>query len=254
MFIIMSNQNNGLLTKVWGPPLWEAFHSITFGYPVEPDDNKKIEYRKMIESLADVLPCVYCRKSYKEFISEGKNRLTDADLVSRDAFCRWGYRLHNRVNEKLGVDYGVTYEEVVEKYESYRAKCVSKDRGCTMPISLKAQSYVKAKIRHAPVAKLDFCKKFTKYAIGRGFKGYARELDEYDRVMNSGDRGDRDVACRRIIDYMRLNSIDCTENDGEFKGLPTRHELALMSMRSGNISTHHHKEIIQKLNEWEYRQ
>ena len=62
----MSNANNGLLTKIWGPPLWESFHAITFGYPMEPDEEIKNNYKQWLISLGDVLPCSYCRNSYKQ--------------------------------------------------------------------------------------------------------------------------------------------------------------------------------------------
>jgi len=36
-----SNINNGLITKIWGPPTWDCLHSFTFGYPVHPTDEQK---------------------------------------------------------------------------------------------------------------------------------------------------------------------------------------------------------------------
>ena len=40
-----------------------------------------------------------------------------------------------------------------------------------------------------------------------------------------------------------MDSIDCLETCGEFKDLPTKHELILLSMLSSNIS----KNLIDKL-------
>ena len=28
------NINNGLITKIWGPVVWESLHCIAFGYPI----------------------------------------------------------------------------------------------------------------------------------------------------------------------------------------------------------------------------
>ena len=250
MFIItMSNNiNNGLLTKIWGPPLWESFHSITFGYPIEPDNETKERYRNWLTGLGDVLPCSYCRNSYKCFIQDGDSSLTDNDLLNRDNLCRWGYHMHNRVNNKLGVEYNVTYEELVDKYESYRAKCVSKDNGCTMPINLKSESYKKAEIKHAPVVPYEFCKKFAHYATIRGFVNYVQELDKHNNDLINNNRSVRDKECVKIINYMRKKSIDCTEQDGIYEGLPTLHELALLSKRCSNINTYIKDTIIERLN------
>lgn len=246
----MTDINNGLLTKIWGPPLWETFHAVTFGYPVNPDNDKKDQYRTWLIGLGNVLPCVYCRKSYCEFITDGDTALTDNDLISRENLCKWGYRMHNKVNEKLEIDYGTTYSDLENKYESYRAKCVHKDKGCTMPIDLKAESYKKADIIQAPIVPYDFCKKLTGYAKFRGLVRYKKNLNHYNKKLIVGDRTDRDKECIKLIKYMRNKSIDCTEDSGEFAGLPTLHELALLSKRSGNVNTTKQSEIIAVLKKW----
>ena len=28
--------SNGMLTSVWGPPMWHSLHTISFNYPVNP--------------------------------------------------------------------------------------------------------------------------------------------------------------------------------------------------------------------------
>ena len=34
--------NDGMLTTVWGPPMWHYLHTMSFNYPVEPKpDDKK---------------------------------------------------------------------------------------------------------------------------------------------------------------------------------------------------------------------
>ena len=30
------NDSNGMLTTIWGPPLWHTLHTISFNYPVKP--------------------------------------------------------------------------------------------------------------------------------------------------------------------------------------------------------------------------
>lgn len=246
----MSNANNGLLTKIWGPPLWESLHAVTFGYPMEPTDETKEKYKAWLISLGDVLPCSYCRNSYKQFIKDGDSALTDNDLLNRENLCKWGYRMHNRVNNKLGVDYGVKYEEIVYKYESYRAKCVHKDSGCTMPIDLKADSYKKSEIKHAPIVPYSFANKFTEYAEHRGLVNFRDTLEQADMNLLNDDRRQRDNDCTKLIYYMRKNSIDCTEVKGEYEGLPTLHELALLSMRCSNISEYVFDVIEKRLEEW----
>jgi hypothetical protein len=119
-----------------------------------------------------------------------------------------------------------------------------------MPIDFKAESYKKASIKHAPVISYDFCKQLTDYAKYRGFIKYDEILNEYNKQLIFGNRHDRDIECITIIQKMRYKSIDCTEDSGEFKGLPTLYELALLSRRSGNVNTTKQQEIIARLKEW----
>lgn len=251
---INADANNGMLTKIWGRFSWPTIHCITFGYMVtfdskNPDHVKRKEgVKNTLLNLADCWPCVYCRDSYAEFISDPKSPayISDEIFSSRDSLTRWGFRLHQRVNLKLGVDYGLSYEDIIPIYESFRAKCVEKDKGCTMPIDLKAKSYLMANIRHAPVISKEFAKEFCKYAKIRGIEDYDNILNHYNSII-SHDRVYRDSQCVNIIDYMRKSSINCTETSGKYEGLPTKYELILLSMRCSNISSHEHKNLIQKL-------
>lgn len=122
--------NNGLITKIWGPPSWKFLHSVTFGYPENPDDNHKKNYKRYFELVGDILPCGACRESYKRFINEGHTQLTDDVMKNRETFTRWFYNVHQRVNKKLEIDYGTKYEHVVARYENYRAKDRSNKNQC----------------------------------------------------------------------------------------------------------------------------
>ena len=43
--------NNGILTSVWGPPLWHVLHCISFNYPNNPTVKDKKYYRQFIMNL-----------------------------------------------------------------------------------------------------------------------------------------------------------------------------------------------------------
>lgn len=123
-----ASKNNGMLTKVWGPPLWVGLHAITFGYPEKIDKTneshkeKRESYYMFFKLLGDVLPCRYCRESYKEFFKELDLKQY---LESRKDIVRWLYLIHEKVNDKLKVPdcNRITFYEFTKQYESYRAKC-----------------------------------------------------------------------------------------------------------------------------------
>ena len=139
---MLDNKQNGMMTKVWGPPGWFFLHAVTFGYPdeINPENVDRVRhYANFFNSLGHVLPCKYCRNSYNEYISELP---VENFLQSRKDLTSWLYLIHNKVNDKLGIPECVTFEEVENKYEQYRAKCkqtTDKERsdrlikGCTVP-------------------------------------------------------------------------------------------------------------------------
>jgi hypothetical protein len=234
---IEDNKNNGLITKIWGPPMWESLHCIAFGYPIEPTEEQKNNYKVFYTNLMNVLPCKFCRDSYKDFITKEDDTIfTDSDLKNRETLTRWLFKIHNRVNKKLGIDYNLSYEDIVNKYESYRAKCIPNENGCNMPLNLKAQSFFKSTIIHAPVIHIEQYNKIKKYAATRDIIFDDRIL----KILDIKNRYDdtwllRDKKCVKIIKNMRLNGTCPVEKDGKYKNLPTISELKLISLLSTNI-------------------
>ena len=60
------SSGDGMLTSVWGPPLWHYLHVMSFNYPVKPTAADKKHYRDFICNLRNVLPCRYCRENLKK--------------------------------------------------------------------------------------------------------------------------------------------------------------------------------------------
>lgn len=239
------SKSNGLITKIWGPHFWEVLHAVSFGYPLEPTKENMGEYKAFFLSIKNVLPCKYCRDSYTEYILTEKNtRLESKHLANRDNLTRWVYELHNRVNLKLGMTYDVSYKDIFEKYESYRAVCKPKAKSCSMPLHLKANSFRMGELKHAPVIDSKLLLEFTEYAKLRGIA-----IDRSILILQNIPRNDeiwekRDRLCWKIIKRMRLNGIPIVEPNGIFKNLPTIEELKLFAMMSTNICCDEIKEII----------
>ena len=230
------SKTNGLITKIWGPHFWETLHCVSFGYPLEPSEEQKKTYRQFFISVKDVLPCKYCRDSYTNFIlTEDGTKLLESDLSNRDNLTRYIYKLHNRINTKLGITYNVTYEDIVKKYESYRAVCIPKAKSCSMPLYLKANSYQMAELKHASVMREDFFDKIKLYAKIRDveFSDSIKNLKNYKRSNDNWKI--RDKYCWLLINKMRKKGIPSVEPDGKYKNLPTVSELKLMQMLCTNI-------------------
>jgi hypothetical protein len=83
-------------TRFWGPPAWILLHTIAYNY-VPNEINREI-YALFFENLKNVLPCIYCRASYTEYISLEP---IQKYLNSSKDLSLWLYKIHNLVNNKL---------------------------------------------------------------------------------------------------------------------------------------------------------
>jgi len=129
--------NDGMLTTVWGPPMWHVLHTISFNYPVRPTDKQKNKYFGFLKSLLYVLPCGKCRDNLK--INFRKLPLTMKHLKSRQTLSRYIYDLHELINTMLGKKSGLSFDQVRERYEHFRSRCRTErkrimEKGCTEPL------------------------------------------------------------------------------------------------------------------------
>jgi hypothetical protein len=146
---------DGMLTSVWGPSMWHYLHTMSFGYPVNPTKQQKVHYRNFILNLQNVLPCKYCRMNLTNNFKV--HPLKMCHMENRDKFSRYIYKLHEIVNKMLGKKSGLSYCDVRERYEHFRARCTEEkpnifkfrkssniEKGCTEPLyGKKAKCVIK---------------------------------------------------------------------------------------------------------------
>tara|TARA_X000000368_G_scaffold418890_1_gene420564 strand:- start:193 stop:801 length:609 start_codon:yes stop_codon:yes gene_type:complete len=139
---------DGMLTSVWGPSLWHYLHTMSFNYPINPTIAQKKYYKQFILSLKYVLPCKYCRMNLRKNLRAVP--LTETVLKNRDNFSKWMYDLHEHINTMLKKKSGLSYQDVRERYEHFRARCSEtsvdkivaelkkiknkKEKGCETPL------------------------------------------------------------------------------------------------------------------------
>ena len=143
------SSGDGMLTTVWGPSLWHYLHIMSFNYPVSPDEKDKKHYKEFILNLQNVLPCKYCRINLKKNFKALP--LTANDLKTRENFAKYVYNLHELVNKMLNKTSHLTFDQVRERYEHFRARCINPlsemkpiktiktiknkgEKGCTEPL------------------------------------------------------------------------------------------------------------------------
>jgi hypothetical protein len=129
---------DGMLTSVWGPPMWHILHTISFNYPVNPTSKQKKYYYALYSNLKNILPCKYCRDNLTNNLS--KLPLTIDVFENRETLSKWVYNLHELVNKMLGKESGLSYEDIRERYEHFRSRCLENpnkqkgETGCTEPL------------------------------------------------------------------------------------------------------------------------
>jgi len=142
------NAGDGMMTSVWGAPMWHYLHTMSFNYPVEPTIQNKKHYRDFVLNLRNVLPCKYCRMNLANNLK--KKPLMMCHMKSRETFSRYIYELHETVNRMLNKKSNLTYCDVRERYEHFRSRCTDekpkvftfkktttrrkKEKGCTEPL------------------------------------------------------------------------------------------------------------------------
>ena len=134
---------DGMVTSVWGPPLWHYLHTMSFNYPVKPTRADKKYYKKFILSLQHVLPCRYCRENLTKNLKALP--LTSRDMRNRTSFSKWVFKLHELINTMLGKKSGLRYCDVRERYEHFRSRCTTEKKFSTRKVEAAAKKTRKTK-------------------------------------------------------------------------------------------------------------
>jgi hypothetical protein len=131
---------------------------MSFNYPINPTESDKKHYMDFIKSMRYILPCGKCRSNLKKNLE--LLPLTKDKMVSRESFSKYVFDLHEVINKMLCKVSGLSYEDVRETYEHFRARCVDSkvvdEKGCVVPYYGK-----KKKCVLRVVAQSKKCKSFS---------------------------------------------------------------------------------------------
>ena len=146
---------DGMLTTVWGPSLWHFLHTMSFNYPVKPTRKHKNQYKNFIMSLGKILPCRHCRENYPNNLKSIP--LTDNVLKNRHNFSKWMYDFHEQVNKMLKKKSGLTFKQVRNRYENFRARCTQDSDRKIKKVVLRYKTKTHKKTRKKSVKKEKGC-------------------------------------------------------------------------------------------------
>jgi hypothetical protein len=133
------NSGDGMMTSIWGPTMWHMMHTISFNYPVKPTKEEKEFYYNFYNNLKYILPCRYCRENLVKNLEILP--LKKSVFKNRYTLSRYIYDLHEVVNKMLNKKSNLLYEDVRDRYEHFRSRCLQDpkkelktEKGCTEPL------------------------------------------------------------------------------------------------------------------------
>ena len=103
--------------KVWGPHYWFFLHTISMSYPLRPNSVTKKKYYEFIQNLPLFIPVENIASDFSKLLDQYP---ITPYLDSRDAFIRWVWFIHNKINEKLEknkISLNKFYELYYEEYK-----------------------------------------------------------------------------------------------------------------------------------------
>lgn len=243
--------DSGMMTSLWAPCLWKSIFFVCSNYPVSPTEDQKKNYKSWLLLLGSVMPCKYCRENFQNHMKDAKLQLTDKIMDNRYTLMKWAFEFKKAVCEAVGTIYLLTFDQFVEDMESYRARCVENENGCSMSTEAKVNAYEHYNRPECPFIPYETAIKFKKYAIERGLDN--KYFDYIEACKNAEHNNEiwlnRTKICCQRIKNIKENGLYNVEQDGIYKGLPTIQELKLLMMLSTTLCKKNIEEIINKLTE-----
>jgi len=95
----------------WGVHGWKFIHHVALGYPNNPTENDKNNYKSFFILIGTILPCHLCSDHYNENLLIYP--LTDDVLMNKTNLINWTIDMHNEVN-KLHNKKIYSYDEALQ--------------------------------------------------------------------------------------------------------------------------------------------
>jgi hypothetical protein len=138
---------SGMATKIWGSQLWTSLFTCVMGrYPIKIDKKNKEHlkvkrnFKSWLTSLDTIMPCIFCRNSFKIFLKELP---IEKYLVGRIELMYWLYLMKDKVNKKLLAQEKKCYDDEKKRLKSlYKRGTLTKDEYYTNIDKFKNGSFI----------------------------------------------------------------------------------------------------------------
>ena len=136
-----------MATSAWGGHAWNfLFTSIMGRYPVKIDYHSSDDihiantFSQMLIGLKDIMPCIYCRKSFENF---AKELPIEPYLAGRIELMYWLYLMKNKVNSKLEIQEQKCYTDEKKRLKGlYHHGDISTDEYYSSVKKFKKETFI----------------------------------------------------------------------------------------------------------------
>ncbi len=113
------NKKKILGKNIWGPKAWHLLHSFSLHHNQNEiwDKEKKHGFYLFYKTFVYLIPCKICQLHYKNMFEIFEP--LDEKNISPKTLPKWIWKLHNRVNSRLGKK-ELTYEEGLKAQENLK--------------------------------------------------------------------------------------------------------------------------------------
>ncbi len=106
--------------------IWTTLHVISLNYGPYPTTEKRLIFTNFFVNFGHILPCSACGKNFQKNLKAIQFHPV-IDMISRTAFAKCVWRLHNEVNKSLGKNVFVSFKDMNQFYEKLRASDCSEE-------------------------------------------------------------------------------------------------------------------------------
>ena len=127
--MVTSHQVPSVGVNFWGPQGWRFMHTVSFYYPETPSREDQYAYCAFFRTVGEVLPCPYCRKHYKAYVSANP---PEKKMANWQQLSRWLVDLHNVVNARHGKPH-FSYDRALKLYRPHKESATKGEGGKPNP-------------------------------------------------------------------------------------------------------------------------
>ena len=210
--------NENINPALWGSSVWKTVFYMVSVYPNNPSTTDITSIQYFFTSLKSLLPCESCRQSYSMFILQPDTNINNPTVFSsKNNLITFVYNLRNKVNNKVGLEYGITVKYFKLKLENMI--CIEGNHNEYLACSIIECPFIPCQLeekvnrfvyKHRKLVK-HYSETYTEQLVAT-LKQYLNSPSFSLKNQSFKTFVERNKKCREIIDKLYYDIIDGNKN------------------------------------------